>query len=379
MKLSTFSFDHSNGWSVKTFPALDSEQTLIFVFGAPEFIDDPDPISELVDAYPRSKIIGCSSAGEIAGPFVNDASISVAVLQFERSRIAVSSTKLAGSTSSFAAGEMLARQLFQDDLCSLFVLSDGLRINGAELARGIGSVLPPDIIITGGLAADGNHFKRTWVLSDGKLQEDIVVAAAFYGGNLQITYGCRSGWESFGPERRITRSSGNILFELDGRSVLSLYKEYLGDLADRLPATALLLPLGIRQDTVDSRETVRALVGINESDQSITFAGNMPKGYLAQLMRTGPDRLLDSASMAAEQARDNMAIAGPMLTVAISGAGRRLLLGERVEEETELTLQHLPRGTHQIGFYSYGELSLGASGICELQNQTMTLTTFSEA
>jgi hypothetical protein len=379
MKLSTFSYEAGKRWSVEKFPALDSEQTLVIVFAAPEFIDNPSALSELAAAYPTSKMIGCSSAGEIAGPLVNDASISVAVLKFERSRIAVISAEISESANSFSVAEQLATQLAAEDLCSVFILSDGLRVNGSELAKGFSSTLPPHVIVTGGLAADGDRFQRTWVIRNGKPETGIVMAAGFYGDSLQITHGSRGGWDSFGPERRVTRSQGNVLYELDGRSALSLYKEYLGALADGLPATGLLFPLSIRQDAADSRELIRTVLAVDEAAQSMTFAGDVPKGYLAQLMHANFDRLLDGASMAAEQARDNMAIAGPMLIVAISCVGRRLVLGERVEEETELTLQNLPEGTQQIGFYSYGEISPCVSGFCDVHNQTMTLTTFSEA
>lgn len=379
MKLSTFSYDAGKRWSIDKFPALDSEQTLVIVFAAPEFIDDPSPLYELAAAYPTSRLIGCSSAGEIIGPMVNDASMSVAVLKFERSRIAVVSEEITESADSFHLGERLAARLADPDLSSVFILSDGLRVNGSDLVKGFSSTLPPHVIVTGGLAADSDRFQRTWVIRNGKPETGVVTATGFYGESLQITHGSRGGWDSFGPERRVTRSQGNVLYELDGRSALSLYKEYLGDLATGLPATGLLFPLSIRQEGTDSRELIRTVLAVDEAAQSMTFAGNVPKGYLAQLMRANFDRLLDGASMAAEQARDNMAIAGPMLTVAISCVGRRLVLGERVEEETELTLQNLPEDAQQIGFYSYGEISPGVSGLCDLHNQTMTLTTFSEA
>ena len=38
----------------------------------------------------------------------------------------------------------------------------------------------------------------------------------------------------------------------------------------------------------------------------------------------------------------------------------------------------LPKGTKQIGFYSYGEISPYTTGSCDLHNQTMTLTTVTE-
>jgi hypothetical protein len=378
MKLSTFSFDPCGRWSVSRFPGLDSPQTLVMIFAAPEFIDDPSAISDLVDAYPNSLLIGCSSAGEIAGPFVNDASLSIAVLQFERTGIRVVSSEIRHSANSFSAGEQLARQLQRDDLRGVFILSDGLQVNGSELVNGLNSLLPAHVVVTGGLAGDGDRFQHTWVIRNGKPETGVITATGFYGDSVQITHGSRGGWDSFGPERRVTRSNGNILYELDGRPALALYKDYLGEHASGLPATALLFPLSIRQDSSDARQLVRTVLAVDEANQSMTFAGDIPNGYLAQLMRANPGHLLESAGAAASQATTGVAT-GPMLAVAISSVGRRLVLGERIEEETELTLKNLPAGTLQAGFYSYGEISPYASGTCDLHNQTMTLTTFSEA
>lgn len=379
MKLCTFSYKPVSGWSISEFPTLDSKKTLVMVFAAPEYMDHPAALAELIKAYPKSKVIGCSTAGEINGAFVNDASLSVAVMQFERGTLTAVSAEIRHAEDSLAAGEQLAKQLNKKDLCGVFVLSDGLKVNGTELVKGLNAGLPPNVVITGGLAGDGDRFQRTWVLHDGRSESGVVTAIGFYGDSMRITHGSRGGWDTFGPERRVTRSDGNVLYELDGKPALALYKEYLGERASGLPATGLLFPLSIRQDATDARQLVRTILAVDEASQSMTFAGDIPKGYMAQLMRANFDRLVTGASMAAGQASERTAPNGAVLAVAISCVGRRLVLGERVEEETESTLENLPEGTQQIGFYSYGELSPCTTGSCDLHNQTMTLTTFSEA
>ena len=111
----------------------------------------------------------------------------------------------------------------------------------------------------------------------------------------------------------------------------------------------------------------------------MTFAGEIPQGAMASLMHANLDRLIQGASQAATNGRHTSDPNEPTLAIAISCVGRRLVLGERTEEEIEATLDALPAGTSQIGFYSYGELcpQHGAS-CCDLHNQTMTLTTISE-
>jgi hypothetical protein len=120
---------------------------------------------------------------------------------------------------------------------------------------------------------------------------------------------------------------------------------------------------------------VRTILAVDENAQSLTFAGDVPEGALAQLMRANFDRLIQGASNAALGCAGD----GPALSLAISCVGRRLVLGERTEAETEAVAEALPPGTAQIGFYSYGEISPYTDGTCDLHNQTMTLTTFGEA
>lgn len=172
-----------------------------------------------------------------------------------------------------------------------------------------------------------------------------------------------------------------MLYELDGRPALGLYKAYLGDRASGLPATGLLFPLAIRTSQAEGKVLVRTILAVDEATQSMTFAGDIPEGVFAQLMRANFDRLIQGASEAATLTFDHhngSHADSPTLSIAISCVGRRLVLGERTEEEIEATLEILPKGSRQIGFYSYGEISPYKSGACDLHNQTMTLTTIAE-
>ena len=176
----------------------------------------------------------------------------------------------------------------------------------------------------------------------------------------------------------ITRAEGNVLYELDGQSALSLYKKYLGDLAAELPGSALLFPLSIRTED-GGTSVVRTILSVNDADESMTFAGDMPVGAYARLMKANFDRLIDGASLAANESQETIGTPGPDLAVLISCVGRKVVLGQRTEEEVESVREVLGERTAIAGFYSYGEISpFTASTRCELHNQTMTITTFSE-
>lgn len=377
MDLQTLQYN-KGAWSSQSFPNLDSENTLILIFAAPEFMENPVPIQEMVQHYPRAKIIGCSSAGEIAGAGIHDHSLSVAIMRFKKTPIQLVKAEIQNPEESFSVGKKISEQLNREDLRGIFVLSEGLNVNGSELTKGLNSIFKKEIVITGGLAGDGKDFKKTWLICEGKLCQRSVVAIGFYGDFIQIGHGSRGGWDIFGPEREITRAKNNVLYELDDKPALTLYKEYLGEKAADLPASGLLFPLAIRPRDASVAPVVRTILGVDEKTQSLTFAGDMPVGYFAQLMRANFDRLISSASEASQLATQFSKVEGPLLSVAISCVGRRLVLGERTEEETESTLEVLPKGATQVGFYSYGEISPHAAGPCELHNQTMTLTTFYE-
>jgi len=369
---------YTDAWSKELPTALDSEATLVFVAGAAELIDKPAPFAELRRAFPKARILGCSSAGEISGASISDHSIVAAIARFETTRLAIETAPaLAGE--SFAAGQALAKGLVKDDLRAVLVLSDGLAVNGTELVAGLNSVLPATVIVTGGLAGDGDRFKRTWVLDGETPKSGIVSALGLYGKDLRVSHGSRGGWDKFGPERVVTKSVGNVLWELDGKPALALYKEYLGERASGLPATGLLFPLAIREAADSEKSLVRTILAVDGANQTMTFAGDIPKGHLAQLMKANFERLIGGAADAAEIANGGASDSSkPTLAIAISCVGRRLVLGERAEEELEATLAAMPKDTVQVGFYSYGELSPYAKGRCDLHNQTMTLTLLGE-
>jgi hypothetical protein len=186
------------------------------------------------------------------------------------------------------------------------------------------------------------------------------------------------GWDAFGVERIITRSSGNILYELDGKSALELYKKYLGEQAKELPSSALLFPLTIRQDA-STPPLVRTILSIDEKEQSMIFAGDIPEGWHAQLMKANFDRLIDGAFQAANHSLETLGQGSPDLAILISCVGRRLVLGQRTEDEIKQVEDVIGNKAIITGFYSYGEIAPTApQANCELHNQTMTITTITE-
>jgi hypothetical protein len=370
----------AKGWEPDAPRRLDGAQ-LALIFGSPGALKEEALRRQVTAAYPAAWSFGCSTAGDIFGTQVSDDSLVVTAVRFERTRIQGCSTSIAGPEDSLAAGERLAGCLAGSDLVHVLVLSDGLHVNGSKLVEGLSRALPEHVTVTGGLSGDGPRFKETLVIGgpgEPAAEPKTIAALGLYGERLRIGYASLGGWDPFGPERLITRSCGNILYELDGRSALDLYKTYLGPHASDLPASGLLFPLSLRAGEGET-PVVRTILSVDEEQSSMTFAGDVPAGCYARFMKANFDRLIDGAVGAARTSYEAVGSASPDLALLVSCVGRKLVLAQRVEEEVEGVRDVLGEGTVLAGFYSYGEISpFTPDARCELHNQTMTITTFSE-
>lgn len=345
-------------------------------------MSDPARFAEIRARYPSAPIVGASSSGEVLGPRVYDGTLAVTALTFDSAAVEMTAVELLPGECPWASGQRLGAGLplthrTAGPLRHVLVFADGVHLNGSEFARGLEDGLPDGVAVTGGLAADHAAFERTPIWADRVLEQPGAVAVGLYGAALRIGFGAIGGWDPFGPERLVTRSDGNLLYELDGRSALALYKDYLGPHAEQLPASGLLFPLSIRTDG-PSGELVRTTLGVDEEAQAIRFAGDIPEGSYARFMKTNLERLIDGAAGAAEAAAERAGGVPAEFALVVSCVGRRMALTQRVEEELD-EVSAVLGGVPMTGFYSHGELAPARrGGQCELHNQTMTLTTFSE-
>ncbi len=375
MKTAALRWTPHDGWTppVASWP---STADLVLYFGPRELLCQPaGPRAALTARFSRAVCAGCSTAGEILDRDVSDDDLVALCVSFDHTTIRAESIVVRSAAESFEAAASLGCQLASPALRHVLILSDGLLVNGSSLTAGFRASLPADVHVTGGMAADGAAFHSTVVGLGSALAPGKVVAIGFYGDSLHLAHASAGGWEPFGPRRLVTHSQGNVLFTLDDQPALALYKRYLGERAAGLPATGLLFPLHLLASRTAEQGLVRSILAVDEQNQSLTFAGDIPQGHYVRLMKAGCDALISGAESAARTAagrRDGFALL-------VSCVGRRLVMGQRVEEELEAVLSELGAGIRAVGFYSYGEICpSGLVHSCDLHNQTMTLTVFSE-
>ena len=367
------------GWQDGPPGRLGESAQLVLIFGSPDVLKEKKGLDDIKTSYPRASLAGCSSAGNISGTQVYDDALVIAAVRFDHTRVKGAKVGLSEEVDSFEAGTRLGQSLDKDGLVHVLVLSDGVGTNGSELVRGLTASLPDHVTLTGGLAGDDARFQETFVMLDDAPQPGLIAALGFYGDRLKVGFGSLGGWDPFGPERVATRAEGNVLYELDGQPALELYKRSLGEHAAGLPGTGLLFPLSLGAQASGNR-LVRTVLAVDDDEQSVTFAGDVPEGTTVQLMKANFERLVDGAEGAARTSYEAMGSTSPDLAVLISCVGRKLVLKQMVEEEVEGVQDVLGERTSLTGFYSNGEIApFDANANCELHNQTMTITTFSEA
>ena len=370
-------------WLDKRWQARENGQTineqevqLVLCFAAKELLTS-DLQDMLSKQFPSANIAMVSTAGEIFGSEVLTGSAVVAALAFEHTEVEANVVNVREYDDSFEAGIALIKPLVAGKTPRhILVFSDGQLVNGSELVKGLNSVGDGSFLITGGLAGDGENFGETLLGLNGKPVPGNIMAISFYSKKLKVRHGCKGGWEPFGMMKKVTSSHGNVVYEIDSKPALDVYRELLGKDAEGLPGTALLYPLCLYLSG-SKLPVVRTTLSIDEEKRSVTFAGDIPEGCFVRFMRATLDKITDAASVAAVDTH-------PFpnqheFALLISCVGRRMVLGSRASEELKAIDIIFDKQTPLAGFYSYGEISpLVDDTTCQLHNQTMTITAFSE-
>ena len=354
-----------------------SDVDLVLAFGQRTLLDEVKPYASLQQSFPNAQIILCSSSGQISNNSIIEKEIVATAISFDKTSIKTTQINSIANANIDDLGKKIKNDLISNDLKSILILSEGSHINGTELINELIKQTGATVPIFGGLAGDEYSFEKTIVGLNADATPGKIVAVGFYGNHIHFSYSSEGGWGDFGPEREVTLSDKNVLYKIGERYALDLYKEYLGKYAEELPGSSLYFPLSMKENK-DSSSVVRTILSIDEEKKSMTFAGNIPQGSHVRLMKGNTDKLIDASYQAALKIAKTPT-ENCQLAWLVSCVGRRIVLGDRVEEELEVVKDVFGKKTILCGFYSYGEISPTLKNVaCELHNQTMTIATLSE-
>jgi len=359
---------------------LDFVPDVVFYFAEMSVLKHNDVFGEIKSHFPKeAALIGCSTSKPILMDDIFEGFVTGIALKFEKTKLKIIRQSSSDHSQSCKIGKKIGQELKSDDLAHVFIVSDGMYVNGTTLLNGIHEGLGRQVPITGGMACDGNNFQETFVGLNMAPKEKEVVAIGFYGDALKVGYAAQGGWEPFGVDRIITKADDNILYELDGENALDLYIEYMGGSMDNLATRALMFPFSIRKDKFTKERIIRTFDKYDEKEKSLRFSGDIPQGYIAQFMKGNVENLSQGARVSAQMASQDIALDDKTVVLVVSCLGRQVAMGQRVGDEIDEIVKVFGGDVSLTGFYSHGEFCpLPDDTNALLHNQTMTLTILRE-
>ncbi len=132
----------------------------MIVFAETGILKEGDILGEVKEMYPGAHLFGCSTSGEIFATRVFDGTAVATAVRFEKTEVRGARLALSATAGSYEAGRALARSIGKEGLRHVFVLSDGLGVNGSDLVKGVANVLSDGVTITGGLRETQNGSRK---------------------------------------------------------------------------------------------------------------------------------------------------------------------------------------------------------------------------
>ncbi len=374
-----FLHHYLEGWNQPLDSNLDSESTLVILFGSSKYFGRRDVFKELECVFLKSTIVGCSGGGVFLNDEIWDDALIATVVRFDQTSVRHSALFNNRESDAAQLGATLIHLLKDEEPAGLFILGDGLKTNGESLLHGMQSESLHNTLIWGGMAGDGTNFQRNWLYCNGETTKHGVIAVGFYGDQIEFRTRVGGGWKNFGPQHKVTDSDGSRVFALDDRPMLDIYSEYLGKLSGELPAIGARYPLRVDSGEVGRSDYLRSVLEIDEKTRSMRFAGDVPNGAIVQMMRGDLRSLLLGASSAALDVAKEYTSMDEGIVIACNCIGRRMVLGSQADLELNAIRSNMPEAIPMVGFYSLGEFAQPDESIpCEFLNETITLTTMIE-
>jgi hypothetical protein len=195
------------------------------------------------------------------------------------------------------------------------------------------------------------------VVSDG-------VSYALLSGQARAGWAISHGVIPIGGERIVTRSQGNVIYEIDGKPATEVLKEYLpeGALAEDRDwmRYAISLALSFRAPSYmkDEEYVVRAISSVNVTDGSITVRAEVQEGLNVWFSSRDKEKITTGLDRMAAQIKEQLGGAQPKLVFQFDCCSRGKMMF-REQEKLQLLerfRQSLDPDTPWAGFYTFAEI-----------------------
>ncbi|MFN7975012.1 MAG: FIST N-terminal domain-containing protein [Acidobacteriota bacterium] len=346
----------------------------VFLFASVGY-DQEAMLSGVRHATGRAPLAGCSGEGVIAGAEADESNFSVAVMTIASDELSFSHGLETGlredpEGTGTRVGKTVAARL-GTDAQALFVFADGLCFNFDRFASGLARELPADqsLRLFGGTAADNWELKRTYQYRDDQIVSE-GVSHVLMSGNARVVWAVSHGCVPLGVERRVTRARGNVIYEIDGKPVLEVLREYLvGEEIESWQKAIVNLSLGFRAPGSMrgyDEYLIRFMPAKDDAAGSVTIPTEVPTGTGIWMTRRDHEKIASGLDRMASEIHARLEGAQPKMVFQFDCAGRGKVVF-RDQQKTDL-LARLRAGVAPeapwLGVYTYGEIGPVGTANC---------------
>ena len=336
-------------------------------------------------------IIGCSGAAVISNRGIFKHGVVIALLNLSQNvYFSTAYVKDIKAKTPLNAGRELGEKLlygFKETHRVLSIIfSDGLIDKGSDLIDGLKETLGKSFPLVGASASDNLRFLKTYIYFNKELINDSA-AGILWGGKLNFGLGIKHGWKPLGKPRTVTKSKGDIVYEIDNNPAAKIYEEYfardISELQKELRRISILYPIGIYVPG-EEEYLLRNMLSI-EKNGSLRFQGNVNEGSQIRLMIGTKESCLAATKLAAEEAKKGLGESTVEFkktginnfVLVFDSISRYILLKRGANKELEIIKKVVGENTPIIGLYTYSEqaplMAINYQGQAYFHNQTISV------
>ena len=339
----------------------------VFMFGSIGY-DQRSLVRAVRETTRGAPLTGCSAEGTINGDDADESNFSVVVTAISSEELHWMNGLAAGLRADPRdAGKRVAQDLLPHlsaETIGLFVFPDGVSLSLEHFFAGLEGTLSSERFLPMWGGGAGNNYifgEPTYQYCDDEVVSD-GVSYALLSGRARASWALSHSLIPIGGERKVTRSQGNVIYEIDGKPATEVLNEYLpeGALADERDwsryAYSLALTSKAPSYMKDEEYIVRGVPQLNLTDGSVTVQTEVTEGTSVWFSSRDKEKISAGLDRMAAQIKEQLGGAQPKLVFQFECSTRGKLMF-REQEKLEL-LKRLRQSVNPdvpwAGFYTEG-------------------------
>lgn len=352
------------------------QPTLAIVFSAVNH-----DLNDLGKVFQKHQIdlVGCSSGGEINSCEMIEEGIVIMLMDMKKANYQIIGRDIdtEGKTTYQNAFDIGQEAIGHFDNPALLIFSGGTNIDGDQIIGGLKDGAQKEIPIYGGMGANDLVAKETFAFCSDQVTNNGLMTLILNEDKVKVEGLAVSGWEPVGIVHKITKSKGNIVYEINGKPATDIFNKYFGftqvDGVDtELKTISGQYPLQIIKES--GKNIMRSPLFVDEENHSLILAGGVKEGDEFRFSTSPGFEVIEQTVEEFKELKDHFPNVDAL--VLISCKGRHTAFGPMMEDELEGISEYWDAPL--IGSFCYGEIGKTKNGLCEFHNVTSTLVGFKE-